>query len=250
MTRECFYLGLEGSDTQIFHKGLHWLFENSKLTGGWVAVNNIRNLENISGFPGLDRLSILAKDKYRNNATIDGVTIYVITKYSVPHNGINRALLAIHPTKDYLDKLDAIPNISKMMVIPFIAKEVDEWSKCNDAVDYDSMMALDNEIIVDEVVAVALKHLTNSINLTKNISIGQERYAIIDTFSILILNGYDLSPDAVKKWLQLKCGWGPISAKQAAEIVEDLRSGKEKLRKGFWDGDTINQWREEARKDV
>jgi hypothetical protein len=55
------------------------------------------------------------------------------------------------------------------------------------------------------------------------------------------LNGYDISPDAVKKWLQLKCGWGSISAKQAAEIVEDLRSGKEKLRKGSWDGNTINQ---------
>src|SRR4051812_23464228 len=117
-------------------------------------------------------------------------------------------------------------------------------AKCNDAVDYDSIMTLDTEAIVDEVVAVALKHLTNSINLTKNMSVGQERFAIIDTFSILTLNGYDISPDAVKKWLQLKCGCRQISAKQAAEIVEDLRSGKEKLRKGFLDGNIINKWRE------
>jgi hypothetical protein len=255
--KECFYLGIEGSNTEIVRNGVFWLFENSKSNGsGWIAVNYINNIENISKYPGLNELGILSKNKFIDSAIIQGVRVYLITKYNVPKDGMNKPLLAIHPTKELLNRLDIVPNIPKMMVVAWIAKEVDEWAWRNNAVDYDSIVssiaATNAKPGIDKVVAVALKHLTNSIKLTKNMSISTERDAIISTFFILVKNGYDLHPDAITNWLVSKCGWGPVAAKQAAEIAENIRSGKQIFSPSFfstkfWRDNIIEQWKEEAK---
>ena len=60
------------------------------------------------------------------------------TIYNIPNYGKNRPLLAVHPNKKYLDELDCIHNVPKMMVIPWIGAEVNEWAKQNNAISYGS----------------------------------------------------------------------------------------------------------------
>jgi hypothetical protein len=53
-------------------KGLSWLLENSRPTGGWFAVLGLDNLETISNYdPRLIILKGLAKDK-RHKTVING----------------------------------------------------------------------------------------------------------------------------------------------------------------------------------
>jgi hypothetical protein len=145
MHKECFFLGLEEPDTEIVRNGVFWLSQTCKPKDsggndtrngngeGWIAVNYINNLESVSEYPGLSSLRILLKDKFANSAVIHGIRIYIITKFGIPEDGMNRPMLAIHPTKDFLSKLDDIPKIPKMMVIPWYPYEVDGWAIRNNA---------------------------------------------------------------------------------------------------------------------
>jgi hypothetical protein len=89
----------------LVRQGIFWLFANSKLHGGWFAVNAIRNLETyFSTYPGLNEL-IKLKHNYNYAATINGVSIYLITKDLLPNDGRERPMLAVHPTKELLNEL-------------------------------------------------------------------------------------------------------------------------------------------------
>ncbi|HVD07555.1 MAG TPA: hypothetical protein VNB67_03845, partial [Nitrososphaeraceae archaeon] len=59
MPKQCFYLPVEVKDTELVRQGVLWLFKNSKYSGGWLAVNVIKNIENISAYSGLAKFGKL-----------------------------------------------------------------------------------------------------------------------------------------------------------------------------------------------
>jgi len=248
MAKECYYLGIEGRDTEIVRQGVDWLFQNTTEQdgGGWFAPISLRNLGNILEYPGLNELTLLSKN---TSAVINGVRIYLITEHSIPADGKDMPLLVPHPTTEYLDKLDSIPNISKMMVIPWIDFEVDDWAKRNNAMSYGST-DLTSTAAIDKVVRVAIKQLTDaltSLELWKN-NVGTKRYRIIETFLILHENGYELIPNGLERILIDDYDWPPGSARQAAEIAERIRSEDKDIRcvPRYLDSSILDIWRKEA----
>lgn len=260
--KRCFYLPLEGQDTDIVRQGVFWLFANAKLAGGgWFAVNMIGNLENYSTYPGLNDL-IKLKNKY-NHAIINGVPVYLITKdeYLFPTDGMNRPMLAVHPTRDLLDKLDNIPNISQMTVIPWLGKEIQDWIELHGAVilQPDAVFGENNKRAssdLDPIVAAALEDYSKRVDFKQNVWENDVKFGSIALFRILIGNGIDYDPEAIREYLLTKLKWKPLAADQTARVADVIRSGdeyrkiwpdiSEPWRTKFWSGDydgALHKWR-------
>jgi hypothetical protein len=247
-TKQCFFLGLEGSDSILYHKGLAWLFENAKETGGWLAVNGRENIGGIARHPGLGRFAIF-HNKNVHRVMIADCMIELVTRFLIPAEGLNKPLLAIHPTTDYLNALDAVQDVPKMMVIPWIAEEADAWAKKSFAKDFDNPEL--PSIFLDNVAVTAFKHLKFAFTESPPTSPVQYRTAICQTIHILIENGLRFEPAALESALVQQCGWGPVSAKHAAEIAEIFLAGQTPAGydgTGPWNSDIIKLWKIEAKK--
>ena len=114
--KECYFSGNVGTEND--RKGVFWLFDNAKqANGGWLAVNVIEGLENLSYHEGLEPLREVTTGRTkRNKILIHGIPITIVTEKSIPSDGNNKPLAAIEPTKDFLDNLDMIPNIPKIFL--------------------------------------------------------------------------------------------------------------------------------------
>ena len=248
MAKENYYLGFEQPDSVLFNRGLEWLVQYAKTSGGWVAVNRRENVGNIAKHAGLGRFAIFHKRNV-SRIIIQDCLVELITRFSIPANGLDRPLLAFHPTIDFLNILESIPNIQKMLVIPWIAEEVDGWAKKNFAKDLDTPDL--PSIYVDEVAIIAFKHLKFAFTESPPSSPAQYRNAICQTLQILIQNGIRFELQALQSALVQKCGWGPVSAKQAAELAgiflsNQIPAGYGGL--GPWEDGIIKLWRFEAAK--
>lgn len=114
-----------------FEIGISWLLNNSKTTGGFLAVNTIDEIYLYSKYPGMSALVTL--DNYRHQSILNYVKLDLVTILKIPSNGFDKPLLAINPTEIYLDKLSTIPNISKILVLPWNKNEILEWIYSNSA---------------------------------------------------------------------------------------------------------------------
>jgi hypothetical protein len=190
-------------------KGVFWPSENSRPGGGWLAVDVIEGLENVSEHEGLSLLKELLTTK-DHIAKISGVVIKLVISENIPTDGEDKPLLAISPSKEFLDRLDTIPNITKMMVAPHGTDEVDEWAKRNNAKYYydigdESQVNKNTKTVeLDPVVKVALEDLTNTINSFSQRNPYSDYFHIVtSTLYILNQNGYDLDLMHYKKVCQI-----------------------------------------------
>lgn len=241
-------MGIESPDVDLFGKGLAWLLDNSRETGGWFVVNQRENIGGIARHPGLGQFALFhRRDVHR--IMLGGCMIELVTKSAIPRDGLNRPMLIIHPTTGYLNLLDTVPNISKMMVVPLLSEEVDGWAKQNFAKDFDNPEL--PSIYVDEVAVTAFKHLKFAFTESPPSDPAQYKTAISQTLHILIANGIRFEPAALQSTLVQQCGWGPVSSKQVAEIAEIFLSGQTPAGykgDGPWDADIVKLWKIEAKK--
>lgn len=248
LAKENYFLGLEQPDPILFNRGLEWLVQHARASGGWVAVNRRENIGNIAKHPGLGRFVIFHKPNVTRTIMQDCL-VELVTRFSVPSDGLGRPLLAFHPTVDFLNILEGVPNVQKMLVIPWIAEEVDVWAKKNFAKDLDNPDL--PSIYVDEIAVTAFKHLRFAFTESPPSTPAQYRNAICQTLQILIQNGTRFELQALQSALVQKCGWGPVSAKQAAELAGIFLANQTPAGydgQGPWGEGIIKLWKIEAAK--
>lgn len=250
MATENYFVGLEKSDPLLFQQGLEWLVVNATRNGGngWVAVNQRESIGNIAKYPGFGRFAIFHKRGVTRTMISDCV-IELVTKFSIPDDGLNRPMLIFHPTIDFLSALERVPNIQKILVIPFLAVEVDNWAKKNFAKDLDNLDL--PSIYIDDIAITAFKHLKFAFSETPPETATQYRAALCQTLQILIQNGIRFEPQALQSALIQQCGWGPVSSKQTAELAEIFLS--ERIPGGYdgrgpWEPGIFKLWKIEAAK--
>ena len=247
MLKECFYSGVVGKEQA--KSGVFWLSQNSKPNGGWLAVDSRQVLRNLSRHSGLGPLRELLNIGKRK-ILINGVSIEIVTKKTIPKNGKNRPLVAIEPNKDFLEELDTIPNISKMLVVPFIVDEADDWVSRNNAKHFGRLYDDDGKEL-NNVTKTALRYLTNVIRSSRQrYPVNSLQHAITSTLHLLEQNGYDIDPAAIRYCLIHEFGWKPVSATLVEEYADIMRSGEREfsgLDVQYWNIDMIHCWRKEAR---
>jgi hypothetical protein len=252
LATENYFVGLEKPDPLLFQQGVEWLVDNATRKGGgnsgWVAVNQRESIRNIAKYPGFGRFAIFYKRGVTRTILSDCL-IDLVTKFSIPYDGLNRPMVVFHPTTDFLSALEQVPNIQKILVIPFLAEEVDNWAKKNFAKDLDNPNL--PSIYVDDIAVTAFKHLKFAFTETPPETPTQYKAALSQTLQILIQNGIRFEPQALQSALIQQCGWGPVSSKQIAELAEIFLS--ERIPAGYdghgpWEPGIIKLWKIEAAK--
>lgn len=246
--KKCYYVN-EDRDGKItnFNNGITWLLDNSKRYGGWIATLTIRDMESIADYPGMEALAQLIKNN-PHRARISGVDLELIIELRIPSNGKSRPLLAIHPTKKFLDKLHAIQNVPKMMVVPRDINEINEWKEYSNAIAYGSTRSNKSTNEINRVILNALRNMTQIMNLANEMVHPRNQDIVVETLQILQKNGEKFTKEDVKKYLIKYLDWDPILAGEASNLVLKIKTGKRHrfITGQHWREDTINEWRKET----
>jgi len=246
--RKSFFIRSKGPSSQPVEKALQWLLKYPA-EKGFIAVMVYANLRGtISSVLGDAAVETLIKT---GRLMLSGKEILLVTDRKPIYSGNNFPLVAFYPNTKFLDKLDSLPNVSAMLVVPWIMKEVEPWIKTWNAMELGRQHKKKVPSLVrNKVVEQSLKDLTACVNVSTGIIHPLDRSRAIQTFKILRDGGEMFTSDEVKACLIAEGGWRAIHAQKVAEVAQKVLEGK-KLRTGShaWRKDILKIWREKAAKN-
>jgi hypothetical protein len=112
-----YYLHDDKSGNEALYQGFRWLKQHSPNTGGLIAVPALGILERYASLQHLEGLKELIKPP--NRAMIEGIVYELILPSKMLRHGIDRPILVLHPTKEFLEKVLHILDLSAMFVISY-----------------------------------------------------------------------------------------------------------------------------------
>ncbi len=112
---KCYYLNDNKSGNLALYEGFNWLRLRSAKTGGLIAVPTLSSLEQYARLSGLEILNAFIRPPHR--AVIEGILFEIVLPSRMIRHSINRPILVIHPTKDFLGKVLRIRDVSEIYVI-------------------------------------------------------------------------------------------------------------------------------------
>jgi len=112
-----YYLHDAKSGNEALYQGFRWLKQHSANTGGLIAVPALGNLERYASLQRLEGLKELIKPP--NRAMIEGIVYELILPSKMLRHGIDRPILVLHPTKEFLEKVLHIRDLSAIFVISY-----------------------------------------------------------------------------------------------------------------------------------
>ncbi|MEY2476371.1 MAG: hypothetical protein QOG87_1686 [Actinomycetota bacterium] len=145
-----------------------------------------------------------------------------------------------------LDKIDVMPNLKAMILMPWVEAESLAWRQARGAVDILGVHSTPALAGPNPVVAAALESVTVMVNLSTGLAHPLDRPKAIWAFKLLRDAGYDWEPEVVKAWA-LAHGWRPDGANELAEVAAGIKARKA-LRGGtnpFAPG-AVDRWRADA----
>jgi len=244
--KKSYFIRAEGPDHDAVEKAFRWLLENSK-PKGFLAIALVGNLTGVIGDVLGERIVKALREEGR--VVISGIEIVLVTSRKIIYDGENAPLLAIYPRGKYLDELDSIPNVSAMLVVPYIMKEIELWIKARSASELGvAQPPKELPLVSNKVVEAALRSLTARVNMSTGIAHPTDREATIQALMILKDAGETFVPDEIKAWLISKGGWRATDAQEVAEVAQKVLEGR-RLRYGSpaWVPNILEIWQEEAR---
>jgi len=244
--RESYFIHSEGPNVQSAKKAFLWFLKYPS-DRGFLAVMGYGNLRGvISDILGDRAIKSLMKT---GSLRLDGKEILLVTERKFIYSGKNFPLTAFYPSSKFLDELDSIPNLSAMLVVPWIMKEVEPWVRTRNAQELEAEKAEPAELIPNKIVVEALKSLTATVNVSTGVAHPRDREATIQTFMILRDAGEYFNPEDVKAWLIRNGKWKAPDAQEVAVLAQKVLEGR-RLKKGSsrWRKDILEIWREEAKK--
>lgn len=235
-------------------KGLSWLIElnnqDANKSSALLAVPQISNLKGeISAVLGDPTVKILTKsEKITFNSTVQ-ISLLTERKDIYSWDG---PILAIHPTKELLDKIDGLNGVTDVLVIPWTFDEVQYWIDAWSATELGAApKKIPSKIVLNPLVEVALESLTIRVNLSTGITHPSDRSATIGLFRILNNAGISYNPDKIRAWLVSQQRWTPKGADDVKKVAADILSGK-RLKGGTdsWTDNILETWKEYAEKKI
>lgn len=238
------FINTHGPDENAIRQALDWLLGNKK-GQGFVAVHQYDNLTN--GIIG----DVIGKIHVRNlisrgETKFAGTRIFLVTQKKRVNDGNDLPLIAFHPSRKFLDELDSIPNVSAMLVVPWILEEVQPWIKTWNATELGTpAQSRKTPLVSNKVLEAALRSLNARVNRSTGIGHPSDREAAIQMFTILKGGRESFDPEEVKAWLIAEGGWQANYAEEVAELARGVLEGK-KFRTGSpaWSENILESWRE------
>ena len=245
--RSSYYIESHGPSSTAIGAGLAWLNQSgSKST--LVAVNGLAVLDSLTPVTSDAFVKTLKKDKSARLNT--NLVVSLLTEKETRYSW-DGPLLALYPSPKLLDKIDGITGVTSVLVVPWLATEVEPWIKTWSALPLGSTQNVKAPSYdMDRVLISALRNLTERVNLSTGIGHPLDRSAAIWMFRILRNGGVKYDPAAVKAWLMSEGKWTPAGANAVQKVAADILAGKG-LHAGqqAWAADILKQWKGEALED-
>lgn len=227
-------------------KGVLWLLGEAKATSaGWVAVPQISNMETIAKYQGLAPLARLTEKPYEGQ--VNGLSLSLITKKKMPYNYSSHPVLVVFPPTKYLDDLHGIPGATKMLVVPWNRKEIEQWKQYSNATSYLGEAQSKPVPTSNPVLTAALRTLSALVNKSTGVLHPLDKDKAIAAFEILKANNEPFTPEEVKVILISEFKWKPEYAQDAADVAKGVLAGKrlKKTSRGQMFRDSaIDEWRQ------
>lgn len=255
-THKKLYIPSYGPVVAPVKQGFRWLLdtaarEHSQQT--YMAVPVLQNLDGIiSESLGRDLINQLKRDRSMPiSYQRANFNLVLLTDRINPYSPDKGPALVLYPNARLLEKLDDRYQVTDMLVIPWIMKDIEDWKQTWNAQILGNENSQPNELAFsDPVVEEALKSLTNTVNLSTGLGHPLDRDAAIWLFRRLKKAQIYYNPIEIKTWL-VHHGWSSSHAEDVRDVAEKIQGGR-RLRthsKGQrWVKDIVRIWREEASK--
>lgn len=243
--RKSYFIRLNGPNEEAAKKAFRWLIQKKKVFLAVMGYGNLKGV--ISNIVGQQFVKCLKKD---GKALRLGTEVTLVTERKSIYDGNDTPLVAFYPTKKFLDQLDSIPNVSEILVVPWIWEKLEPWIKTWNATELGTApQARQSPLVSNPVVRQALKSLTAVVNVSTGILHPMDRATAIQTFEILRDGDEMFTPTEVKAWLIAKGGMKATDAQEVAEVAQKVLEYR-KLRKGkpVWEKNILEMWRKDAAK--
>ena len=245
--RVSYYIRAEGPDRGAVKKALEWLLQVSPAKG-YVAVPGLRNLDGVLA----EELgeSAVTDLKTKGKAIVSGRELHVITRLKPVQSADKAAIVAFYPYGRVLDALDAIRDISAILIVPWSMQEIDHWVSTWNAKELGSRKkSKKTDHVSNRVVEEALWDISDRVNVPTGMEHQIDRDLIIQALLILKDGGEEFTPSSLKSWLMANVGWKATHAQEVAEAAAEVLQGKRiNQEKSAWPGDILQKWR--ARSDL
>jgi hypothetical protein len=243
--KKAYFINSEGPAVDSVKKAFGWLFSYDS---GYIAAAGNNNLNGVIS-DVIDQQAVKSLIA-TNSLRFSGKEFFLITERKPIYLGKGLPLLAFYPSAKFLDKLQSIPNISAMLVVPWTKQEIEPWIRTVNATELGAPARPVQELIPNKVVVQALKSLSMSVNKSTGIIHPSDKGTAIQTFTILRDAGEKFSPEDVKAWLIREGGWNATYAQDVADLAQKVLDYR-KLQGGHphWRPDILEIWRDDASKD-
>jgi len=242
-TKKCWYTATnppERGVTQVFT----WALQNANSKNGVIlaGVTNDVLARALMEVVHEKMAKDIVNEKIKR---IDGIGVSIATERREVHRGQNRVLVALYPSKSYLDRIDGISDISEMAVVAWNPKEIEEWKITRSATELGGAPATRTEpIIKNKTVVNAMRSLSSAVNKSTGLLHPADKPRAIETFHVLLENGERFDPKEIKMFLVAEEGWEPKYAIMVEEVAKGVLEGKRYRRqKGCWVPNIIDIWR-------
>lgn len=212
-----------GESNTNFYRGILWIISEARHTGGIIAIERFSDIDKFMMYPKMEFFGQFKKAPH--TSIINNVRIEIVSSSSHIYSAQHRPLLAIHPTKDFLDKIYSIKNISKLFVVPWDMKEIEEWVQYSNAKKYgvDNLSSKHN---INPILDAALKDMTQIMNLANSMAHFRNIDIVNETVLILKNNGINFSLNEFKICLVKNHNWKSDMAEEALKTVNKALEGK------------------------
>jgi hypothetical protein len=244
MKRRTYYASAMAGDENLVKLAVRQLAINASQDGAsqaWLVGNSKDDLKNGIVANALGKIA----DELRKGRAVNlapGCELQFFSARTLPHTGSGTPVLACWPTRDLLDKLDAIPGISTLIVLPWNWNDIKSWLYANGAEDILGQATVSKAKVTSPTVLRALESIRSSININTGLSHPSDRDRVIEAFEILRDAGEPIDADEVRAWLQ-QAGMKPQYAEEASEIATDPGKFRKSSPSQWWPAEILDRWR-------
>ncbi len=229
MATQRFWINTTGPDFDALREGMRWL--NATATAGHRGLVAVVAKDTLGGVitDALGENVTKALAKGLEIRLPSGGSMRLMTGKSIPHAWCGDVILAIHAPPSLLDVIDGLPGVAAVLVIPWIASDVELWRKVWNPTELGAPAAGTVAVPPPAAPTVssfdrAMEALSKRVNVSTGITHPSDKQTAIALLLALRETGAPFSSDEVRISLRQR-EWDPKDANSVGELADRILSG-------------------------
>ena len=136
-----------------------------------------------------------------------------------------RGILAIFPTRKLLDLIDAVYGLSFVVVVPWLAQDIEAWRRTWNPEIPGQGRAAEVPLVRSELLESGLQLLTRNVDPSAGLARAHEKESAESLLWQLHRAGEWASPETIRAWA-VRSGWTPESADRLQAVAEKMEKRK------------------------